>query len=36
MYKFYSRNDIGAYEKVNDDKFMINGKIVEDGDLKIM
>ena len=32
MYKFYSRNDIGAYEKVNDDKFMINGKIVEDGD----
>ncbi len=32
MYEYCSRNDIGVYYKVNDDKFMINGVIVEEGD----
>ena len=32
MYEYCSRNDVGVYYKINDDKFMINGVIVEEGD----
>ena len=32
MYEYCSRNDVGVYYKNNDDKFMINGVIVEEGD----
>ena len=34
MFKYCSRNDIGLFHKTNDDKFMINDVIVEDGDYK--
>lgn len=34
MFKYCSRNDIGLFHNSNDDKFMINDVIVEDGDYK--
>ena len=34
MFKYCSRNDIGLFHNTNDDKFMINDVIVEDGDYK--
>ena len=34
MFKYCSINDIGVLYKVNDDKFMINDVIVEEGNYK--
>lgn len=34
MFKYCSRNDRGLFHNTNDDKFMINDVIVEDGDYK--
>ncbi|MEX6493655.1 PP2C family protein-serine/threonine phosphatase [Fusobacterium animalis] len=34
MFKYCSRNDIGVSHNTNDDKFMINDVIIEDGDYK--
>ena len=34
MFKYCSRNDIGVSHNINDDKFMINDVIIEDGDYK--
>ena len=34
MFKYCSINDIGVLYKVNDDKFMINDVIIEEGNYK--